>query len=133
MTVGNSEGSDSGAGTENIFAMDPQATVWTLARALVDGQRTLALLRAGADVADQAAAVAPDQANKVRADFRDVEKQWYGETLPTLAASFQLALEVFDTFGPEPTRITDPTDAAIWNNKHHVWVKELGGKNIGGH
>jgi hypothetical protein len=45
-----------------------------------------------------------------------------------IVASFRLALEVYDTFGPGLTRIEDATDAAIWNNKHYVWVTELGGR-----
>ncbi len=42
-----------------------------------------------------------------------------------LTASMRLAIEVFDTFGPGRTVIADPVEAAIWNNKHHVWFTEL--------
>jgi hypothetical protein len=38
----------------------------------------------------------------------------------------KLALEVYDTFGRGMTRIPDPVEAAIWNNKYFVWERELG-------
>ena len=41
-----------------------------------------------------------------------------------LTASMRLAIEVYDTFGPGRTVIADPVEAAIWNNKHHVWFTE---------
>ena len=52
---------------------------------------------------------------------------WTESQLPTLAASFRLALDVLDTYGPEGVRVEDPIDAAAWNNKYFVWVKEFGG------
>jgi hypothetical protein len=37
----------------------------------------------------------------------------------------RLALKVYDTFGPGMTRIDDPIEAGIWNNKYFVWEREL--------
>jgi hypothetical protein len=45
---------------------------------------------------------------------------WHGETYPMLVASFQLALEGYDTFGPSPVRLTDPIEASNWNNERTV-------------
>jgi hypothetical protein len=118
------EGDGSG---ESTFEMDPQALVWSLARALVEGQRTLTQLRRGADSAERLAGAPPEQTAKFVADFRDFDNLWHSETYPMLVASFQLALEVYDTFGPSPVRLTDPIEASIWNNKHHVWFRELSG------
>jgi len=42
-------------------------------------------------------------------------------------ASCRLALEVLDTYGPGGVLVEDPTDAAIWNNKYFVWLREFGG------
>ena len=39
--------------------------------------------------------------------------------------SDEVALEVYDTFGPGMTRLDDPIEASIWNNKHFVWGREL--------
>ena len=48
-------------------------------------------------------------------------RDWLCSGLPTLTASFQLALEVLDTYGPAGVRIDDPIEAAVWNNKFFVW------------
>jgi len=117
---------DSAADAETVFEMDPDRTLVMLARNLVEGQRSLAELRRQTKVsADQAAD--PNQALKVAAEFAELERQWHRETLPSMVAAIQLALEVLDTFGPGQTRIDDPMDARIWNNKYFVWCAELAG------
>jgi hypothetical protein len=40
-------------------------------------------------------------------------------------AGMRLAIEVFDSNGPGITTISDPVEAAVYNNKYHVWAKEL--------
>jgi len=116
---------DDAAAREAVFAMDPQTVVWELARQLVRGHTDLATFHRSAAAARRALPRAPVEVEKYLADFAAFEKAWYTETLPMLTASFQLALEVYDTFGPGSTTITDPTEAAIWNNKHHVWFSDL--------
>jgi GH25 family lysozyme M1 (1,4-beta-N-acetylmuramidase) len=54
--------------------------------------------------------------------------QWNSQQVPNLAACFRLALEVLDTYGPEGVDVEDRTDAAIWNNKYVVWLREFGGE-----
>lgn len=119
---------DDRAPGEGVFTMDPQVVVWDLARTLVRGQSDLVEMRRAADHARSVADRAPEQARRVIEQFGLLETSWHTETLPMIVASFKLALEVYDTFGPGMTRIEDATEAAIWNNKHHVWVTELGGR-----
>lgn len=117
---------DPAADPETVFEMDPERTMVTLARHLVDGQRSLAQLRRQTQ-ASAGHALDPEQGAKVIADFAHLEQQWFRETLPNTVAAFQMALEVLDTFGPGYTRIEDPMEAAIWNNKFFVWYTELTG------
>lgn len=109
---------------EAIFAMDPTATLVSLARFFVKGQRGLA------DSGRALDGLPPQIAGLVGggqfdAPYQSLKDQWHHQTMPMLAASMRLALEVLDTFGPGHTVIDDPTEAAIWNNKHHVWVREM--------
>ena len=60
------------------------------------------------------ASEAPVEARQFIDGFERFQTRWYTETLPTLAASFKLALEVFETFGPGRTCIEDPTEAVSW-------------------
>ncbi|MDG4669360.1 hypothetical protein [Mycobacterium sp. 236(2023)] len=112
-------------GGESEFAMDPQAVIWELADMLVRGQRDLASFRQMAETVRQTGSAAPREAAEYLAALATYEKDWYGETLPMIAASMKLAHEVYETFGPGMTRVQDPTEAAIWNNKHHVWFREF--------
>ena len=64
-----------------------------------------------ADAAEHIASDAPVEARQFSDGFECFQTRWYTETLPTLAASFKLALEVYETFGPGRTCIEDPTDA----------------------
>ncbi|BBZ15099.1 hypothetical protein [Mycobacterium branderi] len=112
---------------ESVFFMNPQEVVWELARTLIRGQQTLATMRRTVESAKKVAAAAPAETQQVIDAFNEFERNWYEAALPSMVASFKLAVEVYDTFGPGDTRITDPVDAAIWNNKHHVWTAELGG------
>ena len=109
--------------------MDPQSVVWSLARALVRGELTLREMQRGADSAERLAGAPSDQAAKIMADLHDLERLWRSETYPMLIASFRLALEVYDTFGSSAVRLDDPVEASIWNNKHHVWFRELSGES----
>jgi hypothetical protein len=111
------------AGAEDRFTMDPEKVIWELARQLVGGQRSYAYFSRAA----QAARRRPDSAEvrKVVADFENLERGWHAETLPSIIASMQLAIEVFDTFGPGLTDVSDEIEAMAFNNKYFVWVKEL--------
>ncbi len=110
--------------SEAVFAMDPVATLVTLARFFVKGQHGLADNGRAVDgLPPDAAAIA--ESVQLPEKYRDLRDEWHQQTVPMLAASMRLALEVFDTFGPGHTVIDDPTDAAIWNNKHHVWTREM--------
>lgn len=118
--------------SEDIFAMDPEPTLRELARQLVHGQQTIATLTRTA--AGVRAGATPDnaEANKRLAEFDAIRHQWLTEALPALVASMQVALEVYDTFGPGMTSIDgDPTEAAIWNNKWFVAQHELSGRPRG--
>jgi hypothetical protein len=105
------------------FVMDPEATMWALARQLVNGQRTQARFDAGM----RAAAAGPKTPEilDILSQFNEFRAGWYSEALPSLVASMRLAIEVFDTNGPGVTTISDPIEAAVYNNKYHGWAKEL--------
>jgi hypothetical protein len=107
-----------------VFSMDPEATIWALARQLVEGQQTLAKLFAEARAAAAAVPDAPEILGLL-ADLEKLRASWYAESLPSLVASMQLAIEVFDTNGPGVTTISDAVEAAAYNNKYFVWAKEL--------
>lgn len=113
---------------DSVFSMDPQKALWSLARQFVDGQRVIAELTRTAHTVRNAAVDNP-AAEKLLADYESTVERWLTEALPGLAASMQLTIEVYETFGAGLTRIEDPTDAAIWNNKYFVWVKELGARS----
>lgn len=121
---------DDAAGRETTFAMDPQTVIWGLARQVVQGQSDLAEFRRTADAARSLRDSAPEAVDKCLADCAALENSWYTETLPMLAASMRLAIEVYDTFGPGRTVVADPVEAAIWNNKHHVWFTELSQRSV---
>lgn len=105
---------------EAVFYMKPAAVIEALAREFVSNQIAMAQVRA-------TAAELPDdpRAAQVRARAAEVQELWVREGLPNLAASFRLALEVLDTFGPQGVDVEDGIDAAIWNNKYFVWRQEF--------
>ena len=114
---------------EGVFLMDPEKTLWSLARQFVDGQQMIANLTRSAHTVRTSA---PDDAaaRKLLADFETTTNKWLTQALPSLAASMKVAIEVYETFGGGMTTIEDPTDAAIWNNKNFVWEKELSGRTL---
>jgi hypothetical protein len=124
-------GQERAASGEAVFAMDPEQTLRELARQLVDGQKVLANLTRTAHKMRQAAPDNPD-VRRLLTDVENTTHQWLTQTLPSLAASMKVALEVYETFGPGSTTIVDATDAAIWNNKYFVWHKELSGQPLDG-
>ncbi len=105
--------------------MKPVAAIEALARVFVDHQRQLAQMRQTLDAAPSD--VAEGVVSEMRRRLDALAAQWHSEEVPNLAASFRLALEVLDTYGPEGIDVEDPTDAAIWNNKYFVWLSEFGG------
>jgi hypothetical protein len=109
---------------DRAFGMDPHATLLTLARQFVAGQRMLAAMQRGAQTARAASPDAPE-AVALCEEFERVKTAWHTKRLPNLAASMRLAIEVFDTFGPGLARVDDDTEAAIWNNKFFVWLNEF--------
>ena len=88
--------------------------VWNLVRQLVHDQQALAQMRCAAAVIDSSTS---SSVSKQIGAPRDC---------PQRLRNFKVAIEAFDTVGPGLTRVEDATEA-IWNNKHHVWVQELGG------
>lgn len=112
--------------SENVFAIDPQETIWTLARQLVDGQHTICQLNQSARLLEAASPEDP----AVRQHLSQLQRttdEWFHAALPNLLAAMQVAIEARDTFGPGFTRVEDPIDAAVWNNKFFVWRERLGG------
>jgi hypothetical protein len=107
----------------SVFAMKPVATIEHLARLLVRQQQSLARLR------ELAAALPADDADErvreLRARVAAAQREWTSTQLPSLAASFRLAVEVLDTYGPAGARVADPIEAAAWNNKYFVWRDEF--------
>ena len=83
---------------DRVFAMDPHATLLTLARQFVAGQRMLAAMQRGAQTARAASPDAPEAAALCE-EFERVKTAWYTKRLPNLAAGMRLAIEVLDTFG----------------------------------
>jgi hypothetical protein len=107
-----------------VFAMDPQAALLSLAHQLVTGQRMMADLTRATQAADRVGQAAPEVL-ELQAKLRETQSSWYTGALPSIAAGMRLAIEVLETFGPGFTRIEDDIEAAVWNNKFHVWVKEF--------
>lgn len=106
---------------ESVFRMKPAAVIEGLARQLVEQQAALAKIRA------TVAELPPDdpRTTEFRAKVDQVERDWIVKGVPNLAASFRLALEVLDTYGPEGIDEKDAVDAAIWNNKFFVYRDEF--------
>lgn len=108
---------------KRLFYMKPAAVIEGLARQFVDQQIMIAKTRS-------LAAGLPDddpRAAEFRAKADQVIQNWVAEGVPQLAASFRLALEVLDTYGPDGVRVQDEIDSDIWDNKYFVWLKEFGG------
>jgi len=114
-----------GTSPEAAFSMKPVDVIEGLARQLVGDQRRLAEMR---QTFESLPAGTPDHAvSQARAIVDETVSDWHNKQLPNLAASFRLALEVLDTFGPDGVSVEDATEAAIWNNKYFVWLREFGG------
>lgn len=128
----NDIGGPTGSSEEGVFAMDPEATLRALARELLDGQQVIAQLTRSAATLRERAHPEDPAARGLLTEFDDTSRRWLAEALPALAASMQLALEVYDTFGPGLTTIDDATEAAIWNNKWFSAEHELSGRPRGG-
>jgi len=112
--------------SESVFAIDPQETIWTLARQLVTGQHTITQLNESGRLLETAN---PDDL-AVRQHLSQLQRttdEWFNGALPNLLAAMQVAIEARDTFGPGFTSVEDPIDAAVWNNKFFVWRARLGG------
>jgi hypothetical protein len=114
----------SGTTNNHVFAMDPEPTLRSLARHLIASQTDMAELVREAQILRTFGANYAD-VDELLADFELFQKRWLAERLPSLTAAMKLALEVYDTFGPGMTRIDDPIEAGIWNNKYFVWEREL--------
>jgi hypothetical protein len=111
--------------SEATFSMKPVIVIEQLARHLVRDQRAIAEMR---HTVESLPADAPDdEVGRARAIVDEHVGDWTRTQLPVLAASFRLALEVLDTYGPEGVHVGDATEAAIWNNKYFVWLREFGG------
>lgn len=102
-------------GETAFFVTNPAEAIATLARVFVNDQRQLALTRQLRQSLDNLAASIPADAVAEAQERIDALTAQWDEKAPHLAASFRLALEVLDTYGPEGVRVEDPLDAAIWN------------------
>lgn len=118
---------DALGGETAFYVTNPADAIATLARVFVNDQRQLALTRQLRQSLDNLAASVPADAVAEAQERIDALTAQWDEKAPHLAASFRLALEVLDTYGPEGVRVEDPMDAAIWNNKYFVWLREFGG------
>lgn len=128
MSTAQPGGDDS---TENVFFIEPQETIWTLARQLITGQHTITQLNESARLLRNSK---PDDPSVLQhlSQLQKATDEWFGAALPNLLAAMQVAIEAHDTFGPGFTRVEDPIEAAVWNNKALVWRERLGGTISGG-
>lgn len=115
---------------DEIFAIDAQETIWTLARQLVAGQRTAHKINEAAAKLRESNVTNPS-ARHLLSEMEQTSRDWYHGALPNLIAAMQVAIEAHDTFGPGHTRVEDPIDAALWNNKFFAWRDQLGGAGGG--
>jgi hypothetical protein len=116
--------SDDQVGAEGVFSMDPDAVLWALARQLVDEGRVLAEMGRTAAHSSEALPDIPEVL-QFAASYERLRHNWYENVLPSIAAGMRLAIEVFDTYGSGHTEVKDNVEAAMWNNKYHVWVAEF--------
>ncbi|OFJ52176.1 hypothetical protein BEL07_19045 [Mycolicibacterium grossiae] len=112
--------------SENVFVIEPQETIWTLARQLISGQHTITQLNESARLLRNAKPDDPAVLHHL-SQLQRTTDGWFRAALPNLLAEMQVAVEAHDTFGPGFTRVEDPIDAAAWNNKVLVWRERLGG------
>lgn len=119
------------ASADDVFAIDAQETLWTLARQLVAGQRTVHKINEAARTLRESHVTNPS-AQHLLSEFEQTSRDWYHGALPNLIAAMQVAIEARDTFGPGHTRVDDPIDAALWNNKFFAWREQLGGPGASG-
>jgi hypothetical protein len=110
--------------SHGVFALDPDPTLRQLARHLVVTQQQMAALARYAHT-QRPLAVDNTHLQHLVAIWDDFQRQWTTQRLPSLVAAMRLSLEVYDTFGPGMTRVDDPIEAGIWNNKYFVWEREL--------
>ena len=120
------------AAADETFAIDAQETLWTLARQLVAGQRTVHKVNEAAQALRGSSTVLNPAARHLLSQLEQTSVDWYHGALPNLIAAMQVAIEAHDTFGPGHTRVEDPIDAALWNNKFFAWREQLGGTGGGG-
>jgi len=109
--------------------MKPAAVIEALARSFVSDQIRIAELR------EKLAALPATAADTHSAEVQEMRtridayiKTWVTQQIPNLAASFRLALEVLDTYGPDGVSLDDEIEAGIWDNKYFVWLREFGGE-----
>jgi hypothetical protein len=90
---------------DRAFGMDPHATLLTLARQFVAGQRMLAAMQRGAQTARAASPDAPEGVALCE-EFERVKTAWY-EEVDESGGKHAVAIEVFDTFGQGLARVDD--------------------------
>jgi len=107
--------------TESVFRMKPAAVIEMLARQVVHEQIAIAKMRR---LVAELPTDAPGTA-ETRAELAGFLYHWLTKGVPNTAASFRLALEVLDTYGPDGLDEKDAVEAAVWNNKFFVWRDEF--------
>lgn len=124
---------DDEAAADGAFVIDPDETIWTVARQLVAGRHTISQLAESARLLRMANPDDPAVLQQV-SRVSKVADEWFNGALPNILAAMQVAIEAHDTLGSGFTRVDDPVDAAVWNNKFFVWRERLGGSidDVGG-
>ncbi len=113
------------------LCINPAAAVWTLARELVDRQRSIAelerslaaMLAENVDIPEEI--ISLNCAEKNAADLLALKWLWYSKTLPSLIAKFAVALEAHETVGDGAMTTDDPLDVAVWRNKYIVAFNDM--------
>src|SRR4051812_510637 len=116
-------GDGDGTSAEGTFYMKPVIAIEGLARQFVSDKRRIAEMRQ--TLKSLPAGTPEDAVAKARAIVDETVSDWNNKQVPNLGASFRLALEVLDTYGPDGVSVEDATEAAIWNNKYFVWLREF--------
>lgn len=121
------DGSGGGSSNVHFFLTSPAVALEALARSFVASQITIAGFRQ--KLAALPAETPDAMLREMRLKVDESIESWSTTVLPHLVVGFRMALDVLDTYGPEGVRVEDDEfDAALWENKYLVWLRELGGE-----
>lgn len=111
--------------------INPSRAIWTLARELVDQQRSiveierrLAAMRAKhAENLGEISSLTSEP--KSAGDLIALQQLWYSKLLPSTVAKIAFTLEVYETYGDRDVSIDDPFDADLWRSKYLNAVNQM--------